>query len=243
MPPDGEPFRTPDGRAVYCWLDAEAGCEEATGRLPLAVAVLEPLVDDDALLVEDEGAGIRDADDHIARRDAVEGVVLLHPLVEQAEPSNGVAALVGQQGVHDAVLLGELRQRVDRVVADRKYGDAVSGVVREALLQLHELALTVRSPACAAVEEDQHPPAAANGVQVDHLTRLVGQRQVRETLANGRADRGEVDRREPRPGMLMRVLLVLVQGTRSCPPPTTERGEQRVERRRGIASSDRCPTV
>jgi hypothetical protein len=65
--------------------------------------------------------------------------------------------------------------------------------VWQAFLQLHELRFAERSPAGTAVKDDQGTPAVTGLVQVNALTVLVWQDDVRETLPNCRANPGEVD--------------------------------------------------
>jgi hypothetical protein len=94
------------------------------------------------------------------------------------------------------VALGEVGQYGHRIVADCEDGNALSLEVRHALLQLHELRLTVGSPAGAAIEEDQGAPAGPDLVEIDGVAVLVGQYDVRESGADRGADPGEVDPRQ-----------------------------------------------
>jgi hypothetical protein len=88
---------------------------------------------------------------------------------------------------------GKSRQHVHGVVADGKRHDVVALKVWQALLQLHELRFAEGSPSGTAVKDDQSPPTVTGLVQVDALTVLVRQDDVREALPNRRANRGEVD--------------------------------------------------
>jgi hypothetical protein len=65
--------------------------------------------------------------------------------------------------------------------------------VWQTLLQLHELRFAEGSPAGTAVKNDQGTPTVTGPVQVDALTVLVRQDDVREALPNCRANCGEVD--------------------------------------------------
>ena len=65
--------------------------------------------------------------------------------------------------------------------------------IRQTLLQLDELRFAERSPPSTTVKDHQGTPTVADLVQIDVLTVLVWQDDVREALPNGRANRGEVD--------------------------------------------------
>jgi len=65
--------------------------------------------------------------------------------------------------------------------------------VWQALLQLHELRFAEGSPAGTAVKDDQGTPTVTGLVQVNALTVLVRQDDVREVLSNCRANPSEVD--------------------------------------------------
>jgi hypothetical protein len=155
--------------------------------------LLELLVDDDATLVEHEDAGVGDAELLRPGANAVLGVLRLEMLVEQSQRSNDPGTLVGKQRVGDPTLRGERRQRGDRVVADRENGDVRSLEVRGARLQLDELRFAVRSPARAAVKNDQRFPATSDVVQVDRFSPLILQNDVQKATANRRADAAEIE--------------------------------------------------
>jgi hypothetical protein len=65
--------------------------------------------------------------------------------------------------------------------------------IRQALLQLDELRFAEGSPPGTAVKDHQRTPTIASLMQIDALTVLVGQDDVREALPNRWANRGEVD--------------------------------------------------
>jgi len=65
--------------------------------------------------------------------------------------------------------------------------------VWQAFLQLHELRFAEGSPAGTAVKDDQGTPTVTGLVQVNALTVLVRQDNVREALPNYRANPSEVD--------------------------------------------------
>jgi hypothetical protein len=109
----------------------------------------------------------------LAGLDAVVGVLLFDVLVEKAQRLDRPAPLVRQEVVGDPALLGEPGERLDRIVANGEEGDAGLVVPRLRLLQLDELRLAERSPACAAVEEHERPTASAPRVEVDALARLI----------------------------------------------------------------------
>jgi hypothetical protein len=55
-------------------------------------------------------------------------------------------------------------------------------------LQLDQLRHAERSPAEGALEQDQGPPAASRAVEVDDIASLVGEHDIRESLARLRPD-------------------------------------------------------
>jgi hypothetical protein len=65
--------------------------------------------------------------------------------------------------------------------------------VRQTLLQLDELRFAEGSPPGTAVKDHQGTPTVADLVQIDLLTVLVWQDNVREAFRNRRANLGEVD--------------------------------------------------
>jgi hypothetical protein len=75
-------------------LEHVQGVSDQPGSsVPFAVAIVESLPDDDALLVEDKHARVRHAHVPGIGLDPVGGVVLLDPLVEEAESPDHVATL------------------------------------------------------------------------------------------------------------------------------------------------------
>jgi len=94
------------------------------------------------------------------------------------------------------VLLGERCQIIDRIVAEGEQRDAALPELLCHLLQLNQLRLAERSPLGATVENHERPLAAASGVEVNHLPRLVGQANVRKALTQLGTDRGEIPRRK-----------------------------------------------
>jgi len=120
-------------------------------------------------------------------------MVLGQVLVEQAEPADHRAALVGEHGVADAVLFGEGGENLDRVIAQRENGDSLLLEVGQAALQLDELRSTEGSPAGAALKGDQRPLARTSGVEVHQAAMLVGQGHIREGEPDLWADMGKVN--------------------------------------------------
>jgi hypothetical protein len=101
-------------------------------------------------------------------------MVLLDPLVQEAESPDHVAALIGQERERDAMLRRERSKDRDRIVAHGEERHAPGGENGKHTLQLDELRLTKRSPLCAAVEDDEGRAASAGLVQIDHRARLIG---------------------------------------------------------------------
>src|SRR2546426_6597079 len=105
---------------------------------------MESLLGDGARLIEDEDAGIWQVHVARARLDTVDSVIFLHMLVDEAELTNDVAALVGEQRKSDAVLVRKGAKYLDGVVADGEEGDAFGLEIRPHLLQLYQLRLCRR---------------------------------------------------------------------------------------------------
>ncbi len=93
--------------------------------------------------------------------DAIHGVVLLDPVVDETQPTHRVAAFVRQQMVGDPMRGGEVLQDLDGVVADCEQSHAVHGQRGGDLLQLNELRLAERSPLRTAIEHHQGRPPGA----------------------------------------------------------------------------------
>ena len=149
--------------------DPEDVLQESRAGVSLPVALVEVFLGHRAVCVEDEHAGMRDA---------LDAPPCL--LVEDAELANQSAARIAEQGIGDAMPLGETRKHVRRVVADRIQGDPLGLQVRRHLLQLHELRLTERSPGGTAMEHDQRAPASPIRHQIDRLPRLIAELPRRE---------------------------------------------------------------
>ncbi len=196
-----EPRSNPDPVAPYCGLaaaflieDPESLGDQPGAAVTLAIALVEPLVGDRPRLVEHEGARIGQV--HVAgrRRDAVDGVVLLNALVDEAESPHDETAFVRQERVANSVRLGEGRQDRDRVVADRKECDAIRGQRGKHLLQLDQLRFAVGSPLGAPVENDDGLATGSRGVEVDRAPGLIRQHDIGKALAFVRPDLAEVSR-------------------------------------------------
>ena len=125
---------------------------------------MKSFLDNDASLVEDEDSWIRQV--HVPRAwfDAVNSVILLQVLIDEAELANYAAPLVRQQRETNAVLVCEATENLDRIVADGEQGDSLRFEVAEYLLQLNQLRLTERSPLGTAVENYQSPPTRTSRV-------------------------------------------------------------------------------
>ncbi len=87
--------------------DPERLRDQAGTRISLAIALVKSLLHDYAPLVEHENAWIRQVHVTRARRNAVDGVIFLDSLIDQAESPHDEAALVGQEGISDPVFLGK----------------------------------------------------------------------------------------------------------------------------------------
>jgi hypothetical protein len=172
---------------------AKALLQECYARLALAIALLKALLPHVALLIEQEHTRIGYAPMLVAFGNAVSGMVLEDLLVEETESTDDGAALIREEGIGDVLFGGKSGQHVHGVVADGKRHDVVALKVWQALLQLHELRFAEGSPAGTAVKDDQGTPTVTGLVQVDALTVLVRQDDVREALPNCRANCGEVD--------------------------------------------------
>jgi hypothetical protein len=129
----------------------------------------------------------------VAFGDTVSGMVLEDMFVEETEGTDDGAALIREESIGDVLFGGKSGQHVHGVVADGKRHNVVALKVWQALLQLHELRFAERSPPSTAVKDDQGTPTVTGLVQVDALTVLVRQDDVREALPNYRTNPGEVD--------------------------------------------------
>ena len=160
---------------------------------PDAVALLETPVDDDAVLVEDEAAGIGNALVARVGVEAVVGRLLGEVLVEESQIPDCGAALVTEQRVGDVVRCGEIAEDVDGVVADGVDGDALALEVGETVLQPNELRAAEGSPVGATVEDDQPLTAIPVFVEIDWVAALIRQFNIRKSLAHLRADLVEIE--------------------------------------------------
>src|SRR5260370_19548116 len=79
------------------------------GSVAMPVVVFEILGDDYALGVQNEGAGIRDAE---------KWLVLRNRFVQQTQVANDLRIRVRQQGIMDSAALGKAAQDRHAVVAD-----------------------------------------------------------------------------------------------------------------------------
>jgi hypothetical protein len=177
-------------------MDGLCDCEQPDARITHPIALVESLLRDDPALVQHEHARIRQADMARVRRDAVVSVVFLDTLVQKPELSDRVTALIGQQRKRDSVLLGEGSEDLDRVIADREQGNAIGIERGPYALQLDELRPAERSPVGAAVEDDDGLARCARRVEVDHGPALIGQPNLRKSLALVGPDLREVSRRQ-----------------------------------------------
>ena len=89
-----------------------------------------------------------------------------------------MAALVGQKREGDAVLFSETGQYLHTVVADGEDRHVGRLRVPIGLLQLHELPFAVRSPTCAAIENDKRAAIVTLGVEVQYTACLIGQANI-----------------------------------------------------------------
>jgi len=121
-------------------------------------------------------------------------MIFLHVLIDEAELTNDVAALVGEQWKADAVLIRKAAEYLNGVVADGEEGDAFGLEIRPYLLQLDQLRLAEGSPLGTAVENHQGLPIRTRSVEVDAGSVLIPQADVRKALALARTDLFEVSR-------------------------------------------------
>jgi hypothetical protein len=179
--------------AMYSTGQAKALLQEGYARLALAIALLKALLSHVALLIKQEHARIGHPPMLVAFGDAIRGMVLEDMLVAETEGTDDGAALIREEGIGNVLFGGKSGQHVHGVVADGKRHDVVTLKVWQTLLQLHELRFAKGSPCSTAVKDDQGPPTVTDLVQVNALTVLIRQDDVREALPNCRANRGEVD--------------------------------------------------
>src|SRR5215468_4607786 len=120
-------------------------------------------------------------------------MVLEDVLVEQAERVDHLATLIREERVGDVLLGSKGGQYIHGIVTDGKRHDMMALKIRQTLLQLDELRFAERSPPSTTVKDHQGTPTVAGLVQIDVLTVLVWQDDVREVLPNCWANLGEVD--------------------------------------------------
>src|SRR5262249_42305952 len=151
---------------------------QPVASLPLAVEALDPLLDKDAVLVDDEVPREGGSDEVVPRRHAERRVLLRREGVDHVQLAHDVAADVREHGELDAVAAGELLEDLYRVIADREDRDAVPFVIRKRALQLDELRSAGRSPPGTAVEQQHRAPVPPRLVKIDDLSVLVRQDDV-----------------------------------------------------------------
>jgi hypothetical protein len=145
---------------------------------------VEELRDDEAVLVGDVDARIRNAGE--------EGVLASDLIVQNSVAADRLRVDVGEQAIGDALLLAELGKRLLVVVGDRIELDPRGPELRESVAQLTELRPTRGSPHRRSVEHhDRLCPTPAR-VVVDEAPVSVGQREVGQPLANLGAGRVSV---------------------------------------------------
>jgi len=69
--------------------------DQRRSGVALAVTLVKALVDDDAVLVENENPWIRQVHVPGIGLDAVDGMIFLHVLIDEAELSDHAAAFIG----------------------------------------------------------------------------------------------------------------------------------------------------
>jgi hypothetical protein len=145
------------------------------------------------MLIEEKHTRVRQPSVTVLLGDAIGRVLFVNTLVQEPECANDLAAVIGEESVGNAVLVGEPAQTSDGIVADGEDGDVLPFEVRQAALQLDELRFTKRSPFGAAMKHDQCAAARPDLVQTHGCAKLIWKDNIREMSPNSRADLGEVD--------------------------------------------------
>jgi hypothetical protein len=157
-----------------CWkadnrlFDGFRGLSQFIGRVALAIALVKQLRPDHALLVDQKGSGIGDPLGSALRL-----------LVEDAVRLDCLATRVGEERELDVPLLRKSRQDWNRVVADSYQLHASGFDLFQVRLQLYQLLLAERSPACRPVEDDRDPAPLEEFAERPLLAGLVQQRERR----------------------------------------------------------------
>jgi hypothetical protein len=157
------------------------------------VALLEVAIDNDAVGVDDERAGVRQIAVTFLHGAAVGGALGLDRRVEDAELLDDPAPDIPEQRVGDVVGIRELAEDIDGVVAQRVDGDFGSPV--NGSLQLDQLRPAPRSPRGAAVNDEESLAARPIFVEVDNPTVLVGKSNIGKSRADLRSERIEINGR------------------------------------------------
>ncbi len=110
--------------------------DQCFNAVAIAVSFQKELGPDDALGIDDEGSRVGDSVNSGANRFFVQNFVGF----------NRLAAGVGEQGIGDVTLSGELHQGFHRIVADPYYSTTGGFNFLHTLLQLNQLLFAERSP-------------------------------------------------------------------------------------------------
>ena len=124
--------------------------------------------------------------------------------VQDPEGLDGGRPGVGQQREGDLLARGELCQRGHRVVTDRRDTESFRAQLAEPTLEVHQLRLAVGTPVRRAVEQQQGAFRPHDGRARPHLAVLVREAEVRDRLADLRAQLRDVDLRPRRAGCRLR---------------------------------------
>jgi hypothetical protein len=154
---------------------------------------MEAFLDHAALFIEEKHARIGQAAVTVLLADAICRMLLVNALVQESELVDDLTALIGQQGIGDAVLVGKPTQDLDGVITDGKDGDVMALEIRQATLQLDELRPAKRSPFGAAMKDHERATARPDLVQTHRLAMLIREDHVGEMRPHSGADAGEID--------------------------------------------------
>jgi len=141
--------------------------------LPLAIALLKPLLDDTSVRVEEQYTRVRHTPVAVLLGDAVRRMLLIDVLVQQAEGAHDVTPMVGEEGIGDSVPVGKPAEHVHRIIAHGEESNILAREVGYAALQLDELRLAEGSPGRAAVEHHQGTPSATRLMEIHGMAMLI----------------------------------------------------------------------
>ncbi len=165
---------------------------------------VEELVGDHTVLVGHVDARERHPEEAAPGR--LFGVVLRNQRIENAELADHRRVDVGQQVVAHVVFVGERAELFLAVVAHAVDTDVFVLEEPQVGLQLDQLRSAIRSPHRRSIEDDDGLRVAPVRVEVDDATVLIGQRELRQPLADRRPGWELMRRRVATPGVTRRDL-------------------------------------